>query len=84
MGGNYSKSIYNQLMDVMGRLEAMKSECKNNRKEVTALNQEVKRLQKENSRLKEELSTVKAENAALHKESATLRKVHLQVSIHHK
>ncbi len=28
MGGNYEKGIYNQLMDVMKRLDVMESECK--------------------------------------------------------
>ena len=41
MGDNHSKSIYNQLMDVMSRLDAMESECKNNRKAIAALNAEV-------------------------------------------
>ncbi len=44
MGGNYGKSIYNQLMDVMEKLDTMQSECKNNRKEIAALNAEVQSL----------------------------------------
>lgn len=74
MGGNYSKSIYNQLMDVMGRLDVMESECKNNRKEIAALNAEVQSLRKENSHLKTELAAVKAENRLLREENAALRK----------
>ena len=27
MGGNYEKSIYNQLMDVMARLDSMEKNC---------------------------------------------------------
>lgn len=74
MGGNYGKSVYNQLMDVMARLDVMEAECKSGRKEIASLNSEVKSLQKENSRLKTELDTVKAENAALREENNSLRK----------
>ncbi len=58
MGGNYGKSVYNQLMDVMARLDPMEAEHKSDRKEIATLNAEVKSLQKENSRLKTELDTV--------------------------
>ena len=74
MGGNYGKSVYNQLMDVIARLDVMEAECKSGRKEIASLNSEVKSLQKENSRLKTELDTVKAENAALREENNSLRK----------
>lgn len=74
MGGNYSKSIYNQLMDVMNRLDVMESECKDNRKEIASLNAEVQSLRKENYRLKEELVVVKTENKILREENASLRK----------
>lgn len=74
MGGNYGKSVYNQLMDVMARLDAMEAEHKSDRKEIATLNAEVKSLQKENSHLKTELDTVKADNTALRKENDSLRK----------
>ena len=48
MGGNYEKSVYNQLMDVMARLDVMEAEHKNDRKEIADLNAEVKSLRKEN------------------------------------
>ncbi len=74
MGGNYGKSVYNQLVDVMARLDVMEAEHKSDRKEIASLNAEVKSLQKENSRLKTELDTVKAENTALREENDSLRK----------
>ena len=74
MGGNYGKSVYNQLMDVMERLDAMESECKKSHKEIRSLNAEIKTLKKENTRLKEELAAVKAQNVILTAENAALRK----------
>lgn len=74
MGGNYEKSIYNQLMDVMGRLDAMESECRKSHMEIKSLNAEVKSLRKENTRLKEELAGVKTRCAMLEGENAALRK----------
>ena len=74
MGGNYGKSVYNQLMDVMERLDAMESECKKSHKEIRSLNAEIKSLKNENTRLKEELAAVKAQNAILTAENAALRK----------
>ena len=62
MGGNYEKSIYNQLMDVMARLDAV--EAKNNR-ELSRLNGEIKDLKKENRELKEENQRLKDDNARL-------------------
>lgn len=74
MGGNYEKSIYNQLMDVMERLDAMESECKKSHKEIKSLHAEVKSLTKENTQLKEELADMKAKNVTLIEENAALRK----------
>lgn len=62
MGGNYEKSIYNQLMDVIARLDAV--EAKNNR-EISRLNGEIKDLKKENRELKEENQRLKDDNARL-------------------
>lgn len=74
MGSNYGKSVYNQLMDVMERLNAMESECKKAHKEIKNLNAEVKSLRKENTRLKAELADMKAQNVILIEENAALRK----------
>ena len=62
MGSNYEKSIYNQLMDVMARLDAV--EAKNNR-EISRLNGEIKDLKKEDRELKEENQRLKDDNARL-------------------
>lgn len=74
MGGKYEKGIYNQLMEVMEKLEIMEAECKKYREEIKSLNSEVKSLKNENARLKEELARVKAENIILKAENAALRK----------
>ena len=36
MGGNYSRSVYNQLMEVMERLDSVEAEHKKDRKEITS------------------------------------------------
>ena len=74
MGGNYEKGIYNQLMDVMKRLDVMESECKKSHKDIRNLNAEVKSLRNENTRLSEELAAVKAQNVILTAENTALRK----------
>ena len=62
MGGNYEKSIYNQLMDVMARLDSVEKE---NRREVSRLNGEIADLKKENQELKEENKRLLDDNARL-------------------
>lgn len=62
MGGNYEKSIYNQLMDVMARLDSVETE---NRQEISRLNGEITDLKKENRALKEENRRLKDDNARL-------------------
>ena len=62
MAGNYEKSIYNQLMDVMARLDSV--EKKNNR-EISRLNGEIYDLKKENSELKKENKRLLDDNARL-------------------
>lgn len=65
MGGNYEKGMYQQLMEVMDRLNSMEAEQKQDRKEIKNLTSEVKSLRKENTRLKEEVSELKYENSVL-------------------
>ena len=73
MGGNYEKSIYNQLMDVMACLEDVekKSEEKiakierDYEQKIYALNEEIKTLKTENIHLREENQMLKEENACL-------------------
>lgn len=74
MGGNYGKGVYNQLMEVMAKLEAMESEHEEDRKEIKTLTSEVTSLRKENASLKEEVSCLKQENADLKEKCGKLEK----------
>ena len=51
MGGNYEKGMYNQLMEVMARLDAMenslRTEKKEHREEVDRLNKKIDSLTKD-------------------------------------
>ena len=49
MAGNYEKSIYNQLMDVMARLDSVEAK---NKREVSQLHEEIADLKEENMELK--------------------------------
>ncbi len=62
MAGNYEKSIYNHLMDVMARLDTVEKE---NRQEVSRLNGEISSLKKENHDLREENRLLRDDNARL-------------------
>ena len=74
MGGNYTKSVYNQLMEVMERLKFMEEEHKKDQKEIRSLSSEVKSLQTENIRLREEVSGMKCSITALEEENLRLEK----------
>ena len=73
MGGNYEKSIYNQLMDVMARLENVEKKYEEKiarieqdyEQKIYALNEEIKTLKTENRHLREENQMLKEENARL-------------------
>lgn len=58
MGGNYEKSMYNQLMEVMARLDRVEDSLRNEKKEhkedVGRLNKKIDSLTQENQILKEE------------------------------
>lgn len=62
MAGNYEKSIYNQLMDVMARLDSVESK---NSQELFRLNGEISDLKKENRALREENQRLRDDNARL-------------------
>ncbi len=62
MGGNYEKGMYNQLMEVMARLDSFEKEHK---QEVTLLNEEITELKKENKQLREENQILRDDNARL-------------------
>ena len=58
MGGNYEKSMYNQLMDVMARIDVMENSLRNEKREhkedVDRLNEKIDRLTQENRLLKDD------------------------------
>lgn len=57
MGGNYEKDMYNQLMEVMTRLDAMedslRSEKREHKEDVDRLNKKIGGLTEENQLLKD-------------------------------
>lgn len=62
MGGNYEKSMYNQLMEVMARLDSVEKDYK---KDVRSLNCRIDELTQENDALRKENRFLKDENARL-------------------
>ena len=74
MGGNYEKSMYNQLMEVMAKLDTMAAEQKKDRKEIKSLTSEVTSLRKENDTLRKEVSSLRQENSALKEKCESLEK----------
>lgn len=62
MAGNYEKGMYNQLMEVMVRLDSFEKEHK---QEVTLLNKEISDLKKENKLLRDENQLLRDDNARL-------------------
>lgn len=74
MGGHYEKGLFNQLMEVQERLEAMEDKSKKDRKEIQFLSKEVKSLREKNEMLQAELTAVREENQTLKVENAELRK----------
>ena len=62
MGGNYEKNLYNQLMEVMTRLDTVERES---RHEIIRLNDEISALKKDNCHLREENQLLKDDNARL-------------------
>lgn len=62
MGGNYETDIYNQLMEVMERLECAEKKCK---EEITVLINRISTLEKENEHLKKENKLLRDDNERL-------------------
>ena len=62
MGGNYERGLYNQLMEVMERLDTVEKESG---KEIKKLNDEISDLKKENQHLKEENKLLLDDNARM-------------------
>lgn len=74
MGGNYAKSVYNQLVEVMEKLDSMEAEHRKDRREIADLTSEVKSLRKENACLREEVSGLRKKTAVLEGENRRLEK----------
>lgn len=72
MGGNYEKSMYRQLMEVMDKLDSMEAEHKQDRREIKSLTSEVKSLRVENAHLREEVSELKQKNSVLEEKNRKL------------
>ncbi len=62
MGGNYGRGLYNQLMEVMERLDTVEKESQ---KEIRKLNDEISTLKEENRQLKEENRLLRDDNARM-------------------
>lgn len=62
MGGNYEKSVYNQLVEVMGRLDSIE---KSSKKDFGILNDKIEYLEKENTALTHENQLLKDDNERL-------------------
>ena len=74
MGGNYEKSVYHQLMEVMEKLNTMEADQKRSRRDLKALTGEVTGLRKENAALREEVSALKEKNHVLEETNLRLEK----------
>lgn len=62
MGGNYEKGMYNQLMEVMARLDSVEKDYK---KDVCSLNGRIDELTQENAALRKENRLLKDDNVRL-------------------
>ena len=62
MGGNYEKGLYNQLVEVMARLDSVEKEYK---EESRRMVNEIKELKKENADLRRENQLLRDDNARL-------------------
>ena len=64
MGGNYEKSIYNQLMEVMARLDSvekdLRTEKTEHKEDVDCLNKKIDSLTRENQLLKDDNARLKS------------------------
>ena len=52
MGGNYAKNMYNQLCELMAKVDSLEADHKENRKEIRRLNNEISSLNNENHKLR--------------------------------
>ena len=74
MGGNYEKNMYNQLCELMEKVNSLESAHKEDRKEIHRLNCRVDSLTKENQQLRATVTAQKQELEQLHLTCETLQK----------
>ncbi len=74
MGGNYEKNMYNQLMEVMEKLDSMEQEHERDRREIKSLTAEVSSLRKENTGLREKVDSLKQDISLLEEKNGKLEK----------
>lgn len=72
MGTDYGKDMYRQLMDVMGKLEAIEDQHQKDRTEIRQLTAETKSLRKENEKLRAETAFLKTEVSKLREKNTSL------------
>ena len=74
MGGNYEKNMYNQLCELMEKVNSLESAHKEDRKEINRLNCRVDSLTKENQQLRATVKAQKQELEQLHLTCEILQK----------
>ena len=74
MGDNYEKNMYNQLCELMEKVNSLESAHKEDRKEIHRLNCRVDSLTKENQQLRATVKAQKQELEQLHLTCETLQK----------
>lgn len=78
MGGNYSKDIYKQLMEIMERCDSLEKDLKSvkssSKTQIHSLNSEIKRLDSKCNKLEDENASLRQEVDALTKENSSLKK----------
>lgn len=72
VGGNYQKGLYEQLMEVMARVDSLEANSRKDRKEITRLTNEVTCMEKENAGLRDNVASLTATNTALLQKCAEL------------
>ena len=91
MGGNYTKDIYKQLMEIMERCDSLEKELKSvkssSKTQIHSLNSDIKylnskcnKLETENATLRQEVDAITKENISLKKENSLLKEeiIHLK------
>ena len=80
MGGNYEKNMYNQLCELMAKVDSLEADHKENRKEIRRLNNEISSLNNENRKLRgtidkqnQELTELNSKYSRLREENRVLR-----------